>query len=493
MAQSRTPEILEADLAPLVLDLAAFGESRPEGLMWLTPPPMERLRLAGALLRSLGAVDSDGLITPLGRRMNSLPCHPRIASMLLRARGNGEKILACDIAALLDEKDPISLEDSGCNILIRVNNLSVTRNGRGVWARIETGAEEYRRMIGAKLEGNGGDGSVDCAGYYGGADASVLLAAAYPERVAKARAEGCGRFLMASGEPVRIDVSDPMSACEWIVAPVVSTRAGGEGRVFLAARTDPSMLEEYIRERDVLFWDSGEGRVIARRERRIGCLLVDSKPYSNVSRDEICSVIAKAALKDGLSMFDFSNPSVENLQRRIASVSEWHPELEIGLVDTASILEKAGEWLPLFIGSATSVQALKKIDMEEVIWSLIGYDNRLAVERLAPSCVTVPTGSSLRLEYRAGAHAPVLKVRLQECFGMVDTPRVDGGRLPVLMELLSPGFKPVQLTSDLGSFWSGTYFEVRKELRRRYPKHSWPDNPLEAVPLRGTPKAKGEK
>ena len=186
-------------------------------------------------------------------------------------------------------------------------------------------------------------------------------------------------------------------------------------------------------------------------------------------------------------MFDFSE-DVQALQRRIAAISAWHPELEIPEVDTASVLAKADAWLPAFAGHARTGAALKRIDMEEVVWSFIPYALRQQIERLAPSHIEVPTGSRIRLDYRQGAEAPVLRVRLQECFGLLDTPRVDGGRLPVLMELLSPGYKPVQLTSDLRSFWEGTYFEVRKELRRRYPKHAWPDNPLESNPVRGVKK-----
>ena len=149
------------------------------------------------------------------------------------------------------------------------------------------------------------------------------------------------------------------------------------------------------------------------------------------------------------------------------------------------MLAAAGEWGPVFIGKASGVEALRKIDMCEVVWSRLDFGLREAVERLAPARMTVPTGSSIRLEYRQGADAPVLRVRLQECFGLLDTPAVDGGRVPVLMELLSPGYKPVQLTRDLRSFWGGTYFDVRKELRRRYPKHAWPEDPLEALPVRG--------
>jgi ATP-dependent helicase HrpB len=177
---------------------------------------------------------------------------------------------------------------------------------------------------------------------------------------------------------------------------------------------------------------------------------------------------------------------VGNLQRRIAFIALRHPELELPAVDTSSLCADAREWGPLFIGKATTAAELKKIDLCEVIWSRLSYSQQQAMERLAPTHITVPTGSHIRLEYRQGAEAPVLRVRLQECFGLVDTPEVDGS--PVLMELLSPGYKPVQLTTDLRSFWGETYFEVRKELRRRYPKHAWPENPLEAEPVRSAKK-----
>ena len=181
-------------------------------------------------------------------------------------------------------------------------------------------------------------------------------------------------------------------------------------------------------------------------------------------------------------MLDFSD-EVENMQRRIAFVAARHPELELPDVSREAISASAPEWGPMFIGKASTVAQLRKIDLCAVIWSRLDYGRQQAVDRIAPTHLTVPTGSRIRLEYRQGAEAPVLRVRLQECFGLVDTPLVDGA--PVLMELLSPGYKPVQLTSDLRSFWEGTYFEVRKELRRRYPKHSWPENPLEADPVRG--------
>ena len=186
-------------------------------------------------------------------------------------------------------------------------------------------------------------------------------------------------------------------------------------------------------------------------------------------------------------MLDFSD-DVQNLQRRVAAVASWHPELELPDLSTETVLERAPEWLPAFVGKAASAPELKRIDLCAALWSLLNWPQQQAVDRLAPSHITVPTGSRIRVEYRQGADAPVVRVRLQECFGLLDTPRVDEGRRPVLMELLSPGFKPVQLTADLRSFWEGTYFEVRKELKRRYPKHAWPDDPLAADPVRGVRK-----
>ena len=176
---------------------------------------------------------------------------------------------------------------------------------------------------------------------------------------------------------------------------------------------------------------------------------------------------------------------MQNLQLRIASVAEWHPELGLPDLSTDAVLQSAPEWLPLYVGKATTVAELKKIDLCTALWGILSYEQQQAVERLAPTHIVVPSGSRIRLEYRQGADHPILRVRLQECFGLTDTPRVDDGKRPILMELLSPGFKPVQLTQDLRSFWNDTYFEVRKELRRRYPKHSWPDNPLESEAVRG--------
>ncbi len=224
------------------------------------------------------------------------------------------------------------------------------------------------------------------------------------------------------------------------------------------------------------------------RERRIGQLVVSSQPLQVTDNDRLVALICEAAAKDGLSMFSW-NEDVQRLQRRIAQVTEWHPELPLPDVSTHHLLATAAEWLPLFLVAdgrvATTSAELHKVDLAQAIWSLVPYELQAEVDRLAPTHVEVPTGSRIRIDYRQGASAPVLSVRLQECFGLAETPTVNGGRQPLLMELLSPGYKPVQLTQDLASFWSGTYFEVRKELKRRYPKHYWPENPLAAEAVRG--------
>ena len=477
MPPVRVPEILEADLAPTVLAIAAWGESRPERLPWLAPPPALSLRHARELLVELGALDANGSITPHGRALAGLPCHPRVAQMLLKADTPERKALAADLAALLEEKDPLDTPEAG--VYIRLKALRDARQSRreGRWSRMCRIAEQYRKMVRVPVD----DADPDPF------EAGALLAAAYPERIAKAWKDGVGRFCLAGGDLAAVDPSDPLAASEWLAVGSLHAAPGGVGRIFLAAPLGASDLKPYIRRRDVVAWDSRQGSVAARRESRVGQLAVSAQPLSDVPREEIVRVICEAARKEGTSMLDFSD-EVQNLQRRVAAVAAWRPELELPDLSTETVLKRAPEWLPPFLGKATTTAELKRIDLCAALWSLLTYPQQQAVDRLAPSHITVPTGSRIRVEYRQGADAPVVRVRLQECFGLTDTPRVDDGRRPVLMELLSPGFKPVQLTTDLRSFWEGTYFEVRNELKRRYPKHAWPDDPLAADPVRGVKK-----
>lgn len=469
----RTPEIMEADLTPLVLDAAMWGESEVERLPWLTPPPRPAIAYARSLLQSLGALSTEGRVTPQGKSLSKLPCHPRIARMLLSATSPEQRLLAADIAALLEEKDPMA-GDADTSVARRLDALrSARRTGKpGRWAHMERTARQYAEMVHA---------SQRCTSV-NPYEAGVLLASAFPERIGRAWREGAATYQLSGGDLVALEPSDPLAASEWLVAASMHRKAGGVGKVFLASIVDPADLKEYAIERDNISWDAKAGAVVARCELRIGTILLDSKPLSGNMRDVVQQVVSEAMVKDGPSMLSFTD-EVHALQRRIAFIATRHPELLLPTVDTESVCRSAPEWGPLFIGKASTTAELKKIDVSEVIWSRLTYQQQQAVDKLAPTHIVVPTGSRIRLDYRQGAEAPVLKVRLQECFGLVDTPQVDGA--PVLMELLSPGFKPVQLTTDLRSFWGNTYFEVRKELRRRYPKHAWPDDPMQASPVRG--------
>ena len=479
MEAVRKPEILDADLTSLVLDAAIWGEREVERLPWLTPPPKSALVHARTLLQSLEALDEEGRVTQQGKALSKLPCHPRIARMLLLADTPARKALAADIAALLEEKDPLA-GSGDISIATRLDALrQERRSGRGGrWSRIIKIARQY-----AEKEDNASVNPYEVG---------ALLASAYPERIGKAWKDGVGVYQLASGALVSVDTSAVANSSsfilhssfhsEWIVAASMHSKQGGVGKVFLGSVVDPSDLQPYITERENIFWDGKAGCVVVRREYRIGNILVESKPLVGDHREAIVRVICEAIVKDGPSMLSFDD-EVQNLQRRIAFVATRHSELGLPPVTNDALCQSAPEWGPLFIGKATTTTELRKLSLCDIIWSRLTYDQQQAVERLAPTHITVPTGSRIRLEYRTGAEMPVLRVRLQECFGLIDTPQVDGA--PVLMELLSPGFKPVQLTSDLRSFWQATYFDVRKELRRRYPKHAWPDNPLEAEPTMG--------
>ncbi len=480
MEDQRQAEILEADLAPMVLAIAAFGESDVTSLPWLTPPPSGSVAKAMDLLTRLGALDEKEKITPLGKRMATLPCHPRIARMMLRCTTDAEKALACDIAALLEEKDPLA--DCGeTDITRRISALRRSRREGSTdrWTRVAQVAREYRRMIGV--------GGADCD--IAPEEAGALIASAYPERVAVAM-DAVGTYRLSGGGTVRLEQTDALTSHEWIA--VASLHAAGKcGRAFLAAPLCTDDIETEVFDR--VAWNGKLGCVTMQREKRIGQLVVSSTPLHITDNERLVTLICEAAAKDGLSMFSW-NEEVQRLQRRIAQVAEWHPELGLPDVSTTHLLTTAAEWLPLFLVTdghvAITATELHKVNLAEAIWSIVPYELQSEVNRLAPTHVEVPTGSHIRIDYRLGASAPVLSVRLQECFGLAETPTVDSGKRPLLMELLSPGFKPVQLTQDLASFWNGTYFEVRKELKRRYPKHYWPENPLEAEAVRGVKRKK---
>ena len=467
MQECREPEIATADLTSLVLDIAAWGGGDIEKLPWLTPPPSGNVRRAEDLLVSLGAIDSRHRITSHGEALAKLPCHPRIAQMLIKAENNAQKALAADIAALLEERDPMSKEnDADINTRIVELRKARQRSTLGKWRRIALIAEQYRRMIGAKEDNCD---QPPC-------ESGMLIATAYPERVAMLQQDGT--YKLANGERASLDPADTLHAYDLLAV------ATADRKIFLASPVDKDGISHLAKAVERVAWDSTLGRVTAVREWRVGRIVLASKPMDAVSREEAESIVIEVIKNEGRSLLNLSD-SFHQLQRRIIVCSTWHPELALPDTTTDGLLKKADEWLPMYSGGALTAAGLKKIDMAEVQWAQLSYEQQKEVDRIVPSHVTVPTGSRIRIDYREGSDAPIVSVRLQECFGMTDTPCVDNGTRPLLMELLSPGFKPVQLTKDLRSFWSDAYFEVRKELRRRYPKHYWPDNPLEAQAVKG--------
>ena len=484
MGEQRKPEIEEADLAPMLLEIAAFGENDVKALPWLTIPPQSNVVKAHSLLISLGAIDEKGCITTLGKRMAALPCHPRIARMILQASDQLLKGVACDIAAILEEKDPMG-ESARTDLGLRITTLRQARRNKQTdkWQRIAQIAAEYRRMAHVAEDNN------DVAP----TDIGMLVAYAYPERIAMS-IDNIGGYRLASGANVKLEQNDSQAGHKWLAIASLNNASTAAGRIFMAAPLNPDDLDDsIITERDNISWDSKQGCVLMQTERRIGKLTISSKPIHNAVAEDVVNIICEAVKKDGMSMLDWSNAEVTRLQNRVAQVAAWHPELNIPDISTEHLTANAKDWLPLYIDEGGHIKStaaeLKKLKLAEILWNSISYQTQLEINRLAPTHIAVPTGSHIRIEYRHGAEAPVLSVRLQECFGMKRTPCIDDGRQPLLMELLSPGFKPVQLTQDLESFWQATYFEVRKELRRRYPKHYWPENPLEAEAVMGVKKS----
>lgn len=471
MAEHRKPEILDADLTPMLLDIAAWGESEAEKMQWLTMPPKAHLYQARELLTLLKATDDNGCITKHGQQLARLACHPRIAEMITSAKGRRNRILAADIAALLESQtSALSAKYSDTtdiNLLLEELRIARRQNRKGVWERIIKASDYYYQL--SKNITSADQHTTHTAGYF--------IAKAYPERIAAAQNGSAGRYRLANGNNAVINPADEMSAHPWIA--IAHMNATAEGRVFLAAPIDTNELGEFIVQHNRFAWDNKQGCIIAEREERIGNLVLKSRPIHDISQQDINDLICDAAKKWGTSMLDF-NDKVQALQTRISTATEWHPELNLPDLSTQHVLDTANEWLPMYLGKSTTTAELKKIDLTEALFNILTYDQQQAVQHIVPTHITLPSGRRAKVEYRQGAELPIVRVKIQDCFGMTDTPRVDNNTRPILMELLSPGFKPVQLTQDLRNFWANTYFDVRKELKRRYPKHAWPENPQQA-------------
>ncbi len=475
MLPNRRPEIEYADLTQLVLDLARWGENNPENLQWLTPPDKKNVLQARDLLQKLDALDDDGNITKSGIELSKIPTHPRIAKMLMMARQENLSPLAADIAAILDNRDPLP-KDESVDFNLRIEALRRNRRDNRhnpALDNIERNAVQYRKMFECKVDNEPFDSY----------DTGLLLAEAFPERIASARPGNNARFLMTNGNLAMMDYKDPLAGESWITIASLNAREGA-GKIFLASPLDPKSLAPMLKTRDTITWNTKKGGVVAVTQVRLGCIILQEKPLKNADPEVIESAILAAIEKEGDVILDW-NDDVIALQNRILSLRAWNPDDEWPDVSTDTLIKSCNDWITPYLSNVRTTEQLKKIDLLDAIKYSLDSALQNQLEKLAPTHIQVPSGSRIKLKYLPDGSQPVLAVRLQECFGLESTPKINNGRNSVLMHLLSPGYKPVQITSDLSSFWKDAYFEVRKELKSRYPKHVWPDDPINEEAVRG--------
>lgn len=468
LSSHRVPEIMEADLASMVLDMAQWGVGNIQELTWLSAPPKASLAQATDTLHQLNALEN-GKITSHGKQIHNLACHPRIAHMLLMADEEKATQLATDIAAVLEERDPLP-RDSGIDINLRIEALRRARNSKSAgnrFSRIEKVAASYRKMLKAEED----NGPVDVY------ETGLLLAYAYPERIASARPGNNAQFQLANGKIATAGHKDDLAHEAWLAVAHMDLR-DGLGKIFLAAPLNPKDLLPMVKEVEVLTWETRKGGIVATKDLRIGNIVLQSKPISNPKEENVIEAISEAIKNEGENILDFDE-NMTQLQNRILSLRSWNGN-EWPDVNTKVLLDLNKDWLGPYLRNIKKADDLKKINLTECLFNWLPYEKQLSLNEYAPKTLEVPSGSKINIHYFSNASTPVLSVRLQEVFGLSDTPTVNKGKVKVVMHLLSPGYKPVQVTSDLKSFWNTMYFEVKKELQRRYPKHSWPEDPWTA-------------
>lgn len=451
------PEILDADLAPLALELAAWG-AEPGTLRWLTPPPAAALVTAKKLLTELGAIDARGSITPHGKEMVRLGQHPRLAHLVLRGRELGQGRVAALLASILSERDFLRLPPGQRDVDLR-HRVDLALAGKAPRPIVEMA----RRLTLRDAKEERPDSS----------RTGALVALAYPDRIGRRRPGATGRYLLSGGRGVALPEGDAMGSEEFLVVADLDG-ATQDGRVFLAAPISAGEIEELygdlIVDEDVVQWNARDNSVSARRRRRLDSLVLEDKPLNKPDPERI-----KAAMLDGTRRRGLVwSEELQAWRQRIAFLrtidASW-PDLS-----DETLLATLNDWLAPFVDGAA-----RRIDIASAVKTLVPWDKQRELDRLAPTHIEVPSGSRAPIDY-ANPAEPTLSVRLQEMFGLTDTPRIAGGRVPLTIHLLSPARRPVQVTRDLASFWKTGYRDVKAELKGRYPRHYWPDDPLIAEP-----------
>ena len=455
---------------------------------WIDAPPKGAVANALSLLEELDAT-ANGKITIKGKQMSALPTHPRLAHMLLLAKEKGDValLIACDVAALLEERDPASNE-AGADLSLRIEMLQRFRNNERVdnsnaLERIDKLAFSWRKWFGLNKRAKIEITSEQIQTFTG-----WLIASAYPERIAKQQKRGGQVYKLSNGRLMKLESHDALLHFEWLAVAQADLGAN-EGKIFLAAPLDTQDLKSLERTVEIVHWDEERELVVALKETHVGGLVLKSNTSTLPNQEKINAIIFQQIRMKSLIWCGW-NEDIEQLQERISSLKIWQPDQiwpDVSNKNLEAILEK---WLTPFLLNVYKKSDLVKLDWHNILKSLLSWEQQNALDRLAPARIEVPSGSQIKIKYYADGRPPELPVRLQELFGLEDTPAINNGKTRLLIHLLSPGYKPVQVTQDLKSFWNGAYHEVRNELRARYPRHSWPDDPWTAEAVRGAKKRK---
>lgn len=482
-------EIEQADLAPVALQMLAFGVADPADLAWLTPPPTAAFTQALDLLEALGAIqprEAGVRLTTHGERMAAFPAHPRLAHMMLRGAELGLTEHACALATALEEAGrPAFLGTQVTRWLDALLNEGPATKDKGLTAwrqRARQQIRQYRQSL--PSTSSQAPGSTPCG---------LLLALAYPDRIAHQRHKGKPLFQLSNGRGAALDEADPLGHQPWLaVAEVGGLASRGDDRIFAATELDSRLFEdelkEVVREEKVLEWDEGQQRFIAERRYRIGSIIWRKEPLKEISTEEKQRALAQLIRRRGLELL----PWEEHHRQWQARVELLHRHLDDAWPDIsdAALLDSLETWLAPYLHEVRKLDDLRRLDLSAALAALLPWPLPQKLDDYAPTHIQVPSGSRIAIDYCQ--NPPVLAVKLQEMFGCQATPTVVQGKVPLLIHLLSPARRPLQVTQDLAGFWRTSYHEVKKEMKGRYPKHPWPDDPLQATATRFTKKRSGD-